>query len=54
MYAHRYVCVCVYIYIYIYGGTGTTVVTIIGNGHSRPISNPGQCYLHFTKYYYPW
>ena len=29
------------------GGTFSVMVTMVGNGHSEPSSNPGQVCLHF-------
>ena len=36
-----------YIYAYDLGGAHGIMVTVVGNGHNDPSSNPGQGSLHF-------
>ena len=42
-----YIYIYIYIYLYIKGGIHGVIVTVKGNGHDNPSSNPGQhCISH--------
>ena len=48
IYTHTHFYIYIYIYIYTQGDDGGVLVIIIGNGYSKPSSNPGLDCLHFT------